>query len=91
MDSKLKVIKIITVSAVIFIFLLVISLIINLVKLSKSYARENELKAAIARYDEQIEKNENIIDVLESDDYVDKHAREDLNMKGRDEDVFTVK
>ena len=90
-NSKQKVIKIVTVSAILLIFLLVISLIINLVKLSNSKAREARLQKEIAELDQKIAQNDNTIDELKSFDWVDKYAREHLDMKGRDEQAFTPK
>ncbi len=89
MKSNQKVIKIITVSAVIFIFLLLASLIINLVKLSNAAATEARLNEELAAVKEKIEQQAADIDELESTEYLDWYAREHLNMKGRDEEAFT--
>lgn len=89
MDSKLKMIKILTVSAVVFIFLLVVSLAINLIKISNVSATEAKLTAQIAELDAKIAQNTDDIAELESSEYLDWYAREYLNMKGRDEKVFT--
>ncbi len=91
MDSKAKVIKIITVSAVILIFLLAISLTMNLVKLANANSAKNKLEQQIAKVDAQIEQNSKDIAELESSEYLDWFAREYLNMKGRDEKAFDVK
>ena len=91
MDSKVKVIKIITVSAVVLIFLLAISLIINLVKLANASNKEAKLQAEVAALDKIIEANDENISILESDEYLDWYAREYLNMKGRNEEAFTTK
>ncbi len=91
MDSKAKVIKIITVSAVILIFLLVISFFMNLVKLINASSTESKLKEQLTLLDAQIAENSDNIAELESNEYLDWYAREYLNMKGRDDEAFTVK
>lgn len=88
MDSKLKMIKIITVSAVIFIFLLIVSLIMNFVKISNMNATQDKLEAQIAEIDKKITLNDSEIAELSSSEYLDWYAREYLDMKGRDEKVF---
>ncbi|MCH5164416.1 MAG: septum formation initiator family protein [Clostridiales bacterium] len=91
MDSRVKVIKILTVSAVILIFLLAISLIINLIKLANTSTTEAKLKAQLLELDKRIEQNDETIAELESTEWLDKYAREHLNMKGRNEEAFTAK
>ena len=91
MDSKVKVIKILTVSAVILIFLLAISLVINLVKLANASTTEAKLKAQLDELDKKIEHNDATIAELESTEWLDRYAREHLNMKGRNEEAFTAK
>ena len=91
MDSKVKVIKILTVSAVILIFLLAISLVINLVKLANASTTEAKLKAQLDELDKKIEQNDATISELESTEWLDRYAREHLNMKGRNEEAFTAK
>lgn len=89
MDSKVKVIKIITVSAVVLIFLLVISFFMNLIKLINASSTEAKLKEQLALVDTQIAQNSEEITELESSEYLDWYAREYLNMKGRDDKAFT--
>lgn len=91
MDSRVKVIKILTVSAVILIFLLAISLVINLVKLANASTTEAKLKAQLDELDKKIEQNDATIAELESTEWLDRYAREHLNMKGRNEEAFTAK
>lgn len=89
MDSKVKVIKIITVSAVVLIFLLVISFFMNLIKLINASSTEAKLKEQLVLVDAQIAQNSEEIAELESSEYLDWYAREYLNMKGRDDKAFT--
>ena len=74
--EKNKIIRIITVSAVIFIVLLLIALIMNLVTLTRLNNRKAELESKLEEIRGQIEAN---------------NAREYLNMKGKDEEAFTGK
>lgn len=87
-NSKQKVIKIVTVAAIVLIILLAASLIINLVKLGNSLSRESKLKNEIAEMDRKIEQNDGTIEELKSFDYVEQYARDHFNMKGRDEQAF---
>lgn len=87
-NSKQKVIKIVTVSAIALIILLAASLVINLVKLGNSLGRESKLKSEIEVMDSKIEQNEGTIEELKSFDYIEQYARDHFNMKGRDEQAF---
>lgn len=89
--EKNKIVRIITVSAVIFIVLLVIALIMNLVTLTRLNNRKAELESKLTEIREQIEANNAEIDYISSDEYIDAYAREYLNMKGKDEEAFTGK
>lgn len=89
--EKNKILRIITVSAIIIISLLVIALIINIVKLSKVNAKKAKLEQELAQIERQIERNNDEIDCISSDAYIDRYAREYLNMQGKDEQAFTGK
>ncbi len=86
--EKEKLLKIITVSVTVFIALLVISLVINLVKLSSINSRKAELEAELIALDNQIQRNDATIDYVRSDEYIDRYAREYLDMIGKDEEAF---
>lgn len=89
--EKNKIVRIITVSAVIFIVLLLIALVMNLVTLTRLNNRKAELESKLTEIREQIEVNNAEIDYISSDEYIDAYAREYLNMKGKDEEAFTGK
>ncbi|HCS94212.1 MAG TPA: hypothetical protein DIV38_00550 [Clostridiales bacterium] len=89
--EKNKIVRIITVSAVIFIVLLLIALVMNLVTLTRLNNRKAELESKLTEIREQIEANNAEIDYISSDEYIDAYAREYLNMKGKDEEAFTGK
>lgn len=89
--EKNKIVRIITVSAVIFIVLLLIALVMNLVTLTRLNNRKAELESKLTEIREQIEANSAEIDYISSDEYIDAYAREYLNMKGKDEEAFTGK
>ena len=89
--EKNKIVRIITVSAVIFIVLLLIALVMNLVTLTRLNTRKAELESKLTEIREQIEANNAEIDYISSDEYIDAYAREYLNMKGKDEEAFTGK
>lgn len=89
--EKNKIVRIITVAAVIFIVLLLIALVMNLVTLTRLNNRKAELESKLTEIREQIEANNAEIDYISSDEYIDAYAREYLNMKGKDEEAFTGK
>ena len=89
--EKNKIVRIITVSAGIFIVLLLIALVMNLVTLTRLNNRKAELESKLTEIREQIEANNAEIDYISSDEYIDAYAREYLNMKGKDEEAFTGK
>ena len=89
--EKNKIVRIMTVSAVIFIVLLLIALVMNLVTLTRLNNRKAELESKLTEIREQIEANNAEIDYISSDEYIDAYAREYLNMKGKDEEAFTGK
>lgn len=89
--EKNKIVRIITVSAVIFIVLLLIALVMNLVTLTRLNNRKAELESKLTEIREQIDANNAEIDYISSDEYIDAYAREYLNMKGKDEEAFTGK
>lgn len=91
MKSKNKIIQIVTISAIALIFLLVVSLSINLIKLAKARSIERKLNAQLTEINSKISDNDEYIANLESDDYLDWMAREHLNMKGKDEEAFKPK
>ena len=89
--EKSKILKTVTVAAVIFIVLLAIALVTNLVKLNRLNARKTELNARIAEVERQIERNDAELERVQSDSYIDRYARELLNMQGKDDEAFTGK
>ena len=91
MHDKVKIIKIITVASVIFIILMAISLIINVIKLSGLSRRKAELEGELAAINQAIEENNEALDFMSSDTYVDQYAREYLNLIGKDEKPFNAK
>ncbi len=90
MDSK-KLMRILTVSAIVFITLLAIALIINIVKLSNVNRRKAELTDELAQIERRINEINSESERISSDAYVDRYAREYLNMQGKDEQAFTGK
>ena len=87
--DKVKLMKIITVSAIIFITVLAIALIINLVKLSNVNNKKAALEKELTEIQRKIEQNNSEIDYITTDEYIDQYAREYLNMHGKDEQAFT--
>lgn len=91
MRDQVKIIKIVTISTVIFIFLLAVSLIINLIKISGLNSQKSQLTDKLGALESQIEANEGKIAYMSSDTYVDQYAREYLGLIGNGEIPFTAK
>ncbi len=87
--EKEKILKIITVSAIIFITILAAALILNLIKLTNINSKKANLEKQLNEIQRQIEENESEIDYISTDEYIDQYAREYLNMQGKDEEAFT--
>ena len=88
MIERSKMLKIITVSAIIFLFLLICSLIINLVQLSGMRSKEKRLQAELDILTQEITKNQSVIDYLSSDEAIERHAREQLNMQNKNDKTY---
>ena len=88
---KNSTLKAITISAVVFLLLLIIALVINIVRLSTLNLKKAELTQKLDQIERQIQANDATIDYIGNDDYIDRYAREYLNMQGRDEQAFTGK
>ena len=81
--------KIIVIACSVFAVLLIIALAINLISLAVATSRKNKLAAELSRLDRQIAANEQSIEYLGSDEYVNDFAREYLDMQGKGEISFT--
>lgn len=90
MDGK-KLMRILTASAIVFITLLAIALIINIVKLSNVNRKKAELQEQLSEIERRISETNSESDRISSDAYIDQYAREYLNMQGKDEQAFTGK
>ena len=62
-----------------------------MVKLSAINAKKVELLAKIEQTEALIEDNQNTLDYVTSQEYIDQYAREYLNMVGKNEEAFTGK
>jgi cell division protein FtsB len=83
--------RVITVSMVLFLLILIAALVINVVKLSTINNKKTQLLDNLARIEQEIKQNQDTIDYLSTDEYVDQYAREYLNMQGKNEEAFTGK
>ncbi len=90
MDTNKKM-RIITVTAIVFIFLLIIALIVNIIRLSSINNRREKLEAQLLQLESQISDTQSQISYVTTDEYIDQYAREYLNMQGKDDKAFTGK
>ena len=89
--DRTNLIKTLTVSAIVFIAVLLTALVINIVKLSTLNSKKEALIERLSTVESQIKENDEIIEYISTDEYIDRYAREYLNMTGADEEAFTGK
>lgn len=87
-DKQKKITTIITVSGVLVLLIAVISLIINIAMLVGLSTKQAELEKKSVELAEVIENNDEEINYRASADYIEKYARDYLNMKYADEEVY---
>ena len=90
-DNQEKIKRIVLVSCVVFAVILIISLIVSLISLSTASARKNRLQRELAELNAQAELNASQLAYYGSDEYIERIAREYLNMQGKDEIAFVGK
>lgn len=90
-DKQIKIQMIIIVSCVIFAVLLITSLIMGLVNLATASTRKGDLEAQLNSINSQIARNDTDIAYYQTDEYIDRIAREYLNMQGADDITFVGK
>ncbi len=87
-EKEYKKKMIITISCVIFAVLLLIALITTLVRFATISKRKSDLQAQLNALTQQIEQNEQSISYYSSDEYIERIAREYLDLQGKDEITF---
>lgn len=83
-----KIAVICTVTGVILLLFALIALVYNLVSIGTLSSRRSELEAQSEQLSAAIEENENEFEYMQSSEYIEKYAREHLNMKYEDEEVY---
>ena len=64
----------------------------SLIDRYKAYLEKRELQKEKARYEENIKKDQEFLDAIQSDpEALEKFAREEYKMKGKNEDVYIIK
>ena len=87
-DKQKKTATVITVAAVILLLIALVALVYNLISLGTLSARRAELEARQAELQQIINENEEEIAYRGSWEYIEKYARDHLNMKYEDEEVY---
>lgn len=83
-----KITVICTVTGVIVLLIALIALIYNLVSIGTLSSRRGELEARSEQLAAAIANNEEEFEYMQSNEYIEKYAREHLNMKYEDEEVY---
>ena len=91
MESRNSTKTLITVSAVIFLCLLVCALVINLIKYANVTTKERQLQAKLNELNAIVQRNDEEIAYKSTDEYIEKYVRDYMNMIGKDEIAFTGK
>ena len=64
----------------------------SLIDRYKAYLEKRELQKEKAKYEENIKKDQEFIDAIQSNpEELEKFAREEYKMKGENEDVYIIK
>ena len=81
-----------TISLVVFAIIIIFIDDSSLIDRYKAYREKQELKKEKAKYEENIKKDQEFLDAIQSDtEALEKFAREEYKMKGDDEDVYIIK
>ena len=81
-----------TISLVVFAIIIIFIDDSSLIDRYKAYREKQELKKEKAKYEESIKKDQEFLDAIQSDpEELEKFAREEYKMKGKDEDVYIIK
>ena len=87
-SDKRWLVKTLSISFIILSALILISLCFSLVKGIYLTGRKKELQAQLSLLEQTIQKNQAEIEYKQSDDYIDRYAREHLDKKNEDEEVY---
>ena len=88
MEDKKQTIKIITVLLSAFICVMLCVLAGNIVKIINLNRKQSRLNDTLAKLETSYEINEGKIRFLESDEFVEKYAREYLNLSGENDVTY---
>ena len=75
--------KMLTVSGIVLAVIIIVALVYNIVSLVNLNIRKAEVDANVMHLEAVVEGNEAMIDYRGSDDYIERYARDYLNMMGR--------
>ncbi len=87
-EKQKKITAICTIAGILLLLVSVVALIYNLVSLGMVNARRAELEQRSAELQALIESNDDEIAYRSTAEFIEKYAREYLNMKYEDEEVY---
>ena len=80
-----------TITLLIFAIIIVFVDSSSLIDRYKAYREKRELQEEKAKYEESIKKDQEFLDAIQSDpEELEKFAREEYKMKGKNEDVYII-
>ena len=81
-----------TITLVIFAIIIIFFDSNSLIDRYKAYLEKRELQKEKAQYEENIKKDQQFLDAIQSNpEELEKFAREEYKMKGKNEDVYIIK
>ena len=81
-----------TITLLIFAIIIIFFDSSSLIDRYKAYREKLALQKEKARYEENIKKDQEFLDAIQSDpEALEKFAREEYKMKGKNEDVYIIK
>ena len=87
-EKQKNIARLLTVSGIILAIIVIISLVYNVVTLVNLGDRKANLETEISRLGTVVENNDETIEYRSSDDYVERYAREYLNMIGENDVAY---
>ncbi|GHU99592.1 hypothetical protein FACS1894211_05260 [Clostridia bacterium] len=72
------------------LFMLLVALIVNWVRIGSLSSRAKASEAANIAAERQIEENQRTLDYLNSPEYLERLAREELDLKKQGEEIWTA-
>lgn len=88
-EKQKSIAKLLTVSGIVIAVIVIIALVYNIVSLVNLNTRKNEITAQVQQLTAVAEDNQQLIEYRGEADYIERYARDYLNMMGQYEVAYT--